>query len=446
MNIIKKNIHSFLQTKNKELLSILRKKYSAKMPGHRYSKAYKHGWDGSKYFITEAGRVGTGLIPYIEEDLELADIEYTVEDLRSPPIDSPDTSIPSITYREYQEELIDLALERRAAIIKAPTGAGKTIILAGILKALEGKMGLIFFTQKSILEQTYEFLTNNGFDVGRVYGDGTDIKPVTLCTVQSIHKVIDTHLDHSEFIIFDEVHEFSKGKLTTKVVKSFPKASYRFGMSATPPKDRYARLNLVTYLGREISTVDVTDLVEEGFLTPPIITFLEMEPYTDHSLLDAQYMDIYDSHIIKNTARNEKIENICKKIKKGKILILVKNLKHLSILKEMIPESLTLEGKDDITTRKDTITAFKSNSRSILIGTKIMQTGIDIPEITHLINARGLKSEIATLQALGRALRIHETKETVSIYDFMDEVPYLKEHSRARRRAYKSLGVQIDGN
>ena len=68
----------------------------------------------------------------------------------------------------------------------------------------------------------------------------------------------------------------------------------------------------------------------------------------------------------------------------------------------MIPGALALEGKDDVMTRKETIKAFTEGDLSVLIGTKIMQTGIDIPEITHLINARGLKSEIATLQALGR--------------------------------------------
>ena len=32
-----------------------------------------------------------------------------------------------------------------------------------------------------------------------------------------------------------------------------------------------------------------------------------------------------------------------------------------------------------------------------------------------------MKSEIATLQALGRALRRHDSKEVVYIYDFMDK-------------------------
>ena len=121
----------------------------------------------------------------------------------------------------------------------------------------------------------------------------------------------------------------------------------------------------------------------------------------------------------------------------------MKNIRHLELLKDLIPDSLTLEGKDDLTTRKRTIKSFIERSHSVLIGTTIMQTGIDIPEITHLINARGLKSEIATLQALGRALRVHKSKREVFIHDFADQVPYLKEHSSKRRTAYKSLKIKI---
>tara|TARA_R110000851_G_scaffold301668_1_gene458326 strand:+ start:1832 stop:3172 length:1341 start_codon:yes stop_codon:yes gene_type:complete len=446
LKILVKNVNSLLKTENQQLLSVLRKKYSAKIPGARYSRAYKKGWDGSKYYITEKGVFGTGLLPFILKDLKLAEIEYEIQDEREAVLDSYNIEIPKIKYRDYQKSLIELALKKRMALIQAPTGAGKTIILAGILKALEGKTGLIFFTQKTLLLQTYDYLKSLGFDVGVAFGDGVELKPITLCTVQSIHKVVDTHLKQSEFIIFDEVHEFSKGKLTTKVVKSFPNAIYRFGMSATMPKDRMAKLNLVAYLGDIISEVDVEQLVEEGFLTPPVVTFLDMPKYNDHSLLDAGYSDIYDSHIVNNDFRNNLIKKTCDAIDKGRILILVKNLKHLEILKSMIPGAQTLEGKDDVTTRKRAIKQFKADKRSVLIGTKILQTGIDIPEITHLVNARGLKSEIATLQALGRALRIHESKQKVYIYDFNDQVPYLKEHATARKRAYKSLKVEVNGN
>ena len=54
-----------------------------------------------------------------------------------------------------------------------------------------------------------------------------------------------------------------------------------------------------------------------------------------------------------------------------------------------------------------------------------------------------MKSEIATLQALGRALRKHETKKEVFIYDFLDKEKYLRDHSIARKRHYKREGHTV---
>ena len=55
-----------------------------------------------------------------------------------------------------------------------------------------------------------------------------------------------------------------------------------------------------------------------------------------------------------------------------------------------------------------------------------------------------MKSEIATLQALGRALRTHESKDRVYVYDFLDKEKYLREHSLARKRHYKKEGHSIE--
>ena len=78
-----------------------------------------------------------------------------------------------------------------------------------------------------------------------------------------------------------------------------------------------------------------------------------------------------------------------------------------------------------------------------LIGTKILQTGVNIEEITHFINARGMKSEIATLQALGRALRKHNTKDKVYVYDFFDQEKYLVDHSIEREKHYREEGHEV---
>ena len=446
LKIIVKNNVSFLKTDNEKLLTTLKKKYSAKVPGYNYSAAYKKGgWNGEKYFFSDkTGKFGSGLLSHIEEDLTYLGMDYEIEDLRTGN-HSDDISLPGITLRDYQESMVRKALDAKGCIVKAPTGAGKTLILGGLLKALEGKTGLIFFTKKQLLKQTYDELREWGIDVGLAFGDGVILKPMTLCTVQSIDKVIDSHLEQSDFIIFDEVHEFAKGKVATKVIKSFPNAAYRIGMTATVPRDPMSRLNLISGLGKVIEEVDAKGLIDAGFLTKPMIQMIPIKDTGTVEDTELSYREVYEKFVTENDMRNDIIVELVEKIQqnRSRTLIIVKDLKHAEILHSRIPNSFKLEGKDDLTARKKTIAAFKDDKISVLIGTTIMQTGIDIPEITHLINARGLKSEIATLQALGRALRIHKSKNRVFIYDFFDRAPYLEKHAKERIKSYESLGMEI---
>ena len=135
-----------------------------------------------------------------------------------------------------------------------------------------------------------------------------------------------------------------------------------------------------------------------------------------------------------------------KKTQRARILILTKSLDHGRTLENLLGgrDVQFLEGANSLGERYKSIARFRGSSESsILIGTKILQTGINIEEITHFINARGMKSEIATLQALGRALRQHDSKEKVFVYDFLDKEKYLKEHSKARKHHYEKEGHEV---
>jgi superfamily II DNA or RNA helicase len=447
MKIFVSNIYSVLKTSNKDLKKALAKKYRARAPGYEFTPAYKRGqWNGYKYFFNgTSGKFGTGLLTTITEDLEYLDIEYSIVDNRTK-LEYSSSSVEGIDFRDYQETLAKQALKLKSCIIKAPTGAGKTIILASILNALKGKTGLVFFNKKQLLYQTYKFLTEHGIECGVAFGDGVDIKPLTLCTIQSIDKVIDSHLTSSEFIVFDEIHEFSKGKVASKVLKSFPNACVRIGMSATPPTEKFSKLSVCSFLGKQIEFVTADDLVKEGYLTLPSIEVLTLPDEELEKYKGMSYPEVYDSYIINNTLRNDFIAEICKNIssKKAKVLILTKNLEHAKLLQALIPNSYKLEGKDGLLQREEVLEKFvKEEGPSFIIGTIIFQTGVDIPELTHLINARGLKSEIATIQALGRTLRKHENKNQVYIYDFLDKAPYLEKHAISRVNAYKSLNFNV---
>jgi len=443
-------INSKIQTDNPKILEALYELYSFKIPGSEYSLAYKRrNWDGKRHFISRVGVFKTGLLDRVVKDLNK--IECTPELVHMPifPIHTANNwQIQDFKYYDYQEELILKGINRKRGIIKSPTGSGKTLIMAGLVKALAGQKMVILFNAKQLLKQTYDFFTKDCRldNIGICFGEGYIDGDIMLCTVQSIERILDTHLQKTKVLMVDECHEFANGKTTLAAINSFPNAEYRIGFTATPPSDKIPKYNLEGAFGPVWEIVSTADLIDSGKLTKPIIQLVERSYTASGVDEDMPYPEVYDEYIVNNDLRNKVIreitDDIRKRFKRARILILTKSLDHGRALENLLGESCEfLEGANSIGDRYKAISRFRgSRSARILIGTKILQTGINIEEITHFINARGMKSEIATLQALGRALRRHDSKDRVYVYDFLDKEKYLRDHSLARQRHYKKEG------
>lgn len=457
MRIVVNNLKSKIFTDNPDILLALRERLTYKVEGAEHSHAYKKGyWDGTKSFLDLNGEFRTGILDRVLADLSLIgctpNIEYGEDTVSE---DAELTNIEGFTYYDYQEELIKRSLKKKRCIIQSPTGSGKTLITAGLVKALEGKRMVILFNATLLLKQTYDFLTNEcGFtNIGICFGEGYIENPVMLCTVQSIEKIIDSHLDSAEVLIVDECHEFCSGKTTLAAIESFPRATYRFGLTATPPKyPKYAnkRVALEGAFGSVVTEVSTKELIDQGKLTKPIVQLIDRKYDASGHDMDLGYLGLYDEYIVNNDSRNQDIKTIVKHIKstneRARIVILTKSLDHGRILKDLLGGYVSyLEGADSLGERYRVIGEFIGHKgNSVLIGTKILQTGVNIAEITHFINARGMKSETSTTQALGRAIRKHDSKQVVYVYDFLDKERILETHSNERRKEYKREGHDIE--
>ena len=452
---------SKLITDNPEIIKVLYDRFGFYVPGYQYVGAYKNRrWDGKKRHFSKNGEFRTGLTSKVKEALDIIGWE------------DPDNFIPvrhalkpvkSFKYREYQTEAIQHCLLSKRCILDSPTGSGKTLIMAGVVRSLldanPGMKGIVLFKEKGILKQTYDFFKKCGIDcIGTNSGEGYEDGQIMLTTVQSIERVLHTHLEDSKLLMIDEAHQFCKGDTTIAAIEAFPNASYRFAFTATVPgegaKDVNARMVLEGAFGEVYTTRTADDLIKDGMLAKPIIQIVEYVP-TKLVDDDISYQKAYEEHIVESQQRNGMINSITTKIQKNnpkaKILILVKNLRHIEILKfsEDIKgyrsNCYTVEGKDNLEDRYNTIKEFVDHPESaIIIGTNVMQTGISIDEITHMINARGLEGEIPTIQGLGRGIRKAEGKDTMYFYDFYDKVPYLEKHSKARIKHYTNLKFEVN--
>lgn len=445
-------IDSLIETDNPKILKVLSDKYAFHPKGYQYTPAYqRRGWDGKKRFVTPAGRFKSGLLSNIVRDLGQVGCNPEIE-REYPKADRKlfKRKIKEFTLRDYQENAIIESLTAERAIIKSPTGSGKTLIMASMLTAFPESKITVLFDERGILTQTYEYLTRKcGFkDIGINLGGDFKDGRIMLSTVQSIEKIMESHLNQSEVLMVDEVHKFCRGEMTVAAIQSFPNARYRFGFTATMPDDLIGEMTLRGAFGDIVETKSTQELISEDKLAKPIIQIIEHNVDLTEADTNSDYAELYEKFIVNSEVRNGMIVSLCAKVAESnpnaKVCILVKNLEHLQTLKNSIPNSYSLEGINSLVERKDAILSFiQSKQAAFLIGTKVLQTGINIEEITHLINARGLKDKIPTLQGLGRGMRKSAGKSEVMVYDFYDYIPYLREHSKARIKHYENEGHEI---
>lgn len=466
MEIQVNNLTSKLITDNPKILEALHKKYSFKVPGYQYTPQYKRKvWDGTKSYFKKNGEFRTGLLHRIEEDLKLIGVPEKDLYLSGDPVTvdpmfwgNPESILPvdKYEYKDFQRDAIYFALDRKRCIVESPTSSGKSVMMAGLIKNLQEiqvKKIVVLFREKGILKQTYEFFKSCGIEnLGINFGEGFIYGDVMLSTVQSIHKILDTHLYDAGALIIDEAHQFCKGETTIAAIEAFPNAYFRVAFTATAPteksEDIHGRMTLEGAFGEVYVTRTVTDLIEDGSIARPIIQVVEFSPEITESDKDLDYLSIYEKFVTTNTERNNLITKIVSSIKSSgkptKTLILCKDLQHLEILKSSL-NAYSVEGKDSIEDRYSVIKDFlKDPNNPVLIGTNVLQTGISIHEITHMIDARGLEGRVPTLQGLGRGMRKSDGKHEFYFFDFYDKVPYMEDHSKKRIKHYKKLELEIN--
>ena len=123
-----------ISTDNPKLLKALQRLYTFRVPGAAYTSAYRNrSWDGKKRFISDTGTFRSGLLLKILNHLKKIDCVPEIEFSPSRQQAHAPATFASIPYYDYQDDLIKRALLLGRATITAPTGSGKTLIMAGFV-------------------------------------------------------------------------------------------------------------------------------------------------------------------------------------------------------------------------------------------------------------------------------------------------------------------------
>jgi len=336
--------------------------------------------------------------------------------------------------RKYQRELILSAIKHQRGIIKAATASGKTIIMLGIISCFPNAKVLFLSDTHVPTSQMKEAIQENGFENYNI----------NLFTIQKFHRLNpDEYIDKYDIIIVDECH--SGASLTGMYAKVLMHslATMRFGFTATLPSTISGRMALEGLFGPIIGEFSIQDGMEHDVLSKPKI-ILKMLPENSKVRELRTYKDVYDAGVVNNRALNRQVILDAKEsIEENKtVLILVVQIQHGENIVNMAKRLYDLDfvfvqGKTDSDIREQIRKQMIDKKTKAVVATAVFRKALNIPSLDVVINACGGKSEVMTLQAIGRGLRKTKDKEEVIIRDYyIPSHRYLVDHFGRRLCLY----------
>lgn len=438
---------------NAELFQLVKSELSFKAVMYRQGMYKKERTEYVKYLMKK-GKNGhyffwAGLVHVVQKYCDDKSIPYEIEDHSQEKFTMYEPMLPNVTFREDQMRLMDSFLDSPRGILVSFTGSGKTVLGFGIISAFENIRVLWLCHKKDLMHQAYDEAIKFGFkSVGRI-GDGyaESNKLITIATRQSFIDLCEDMGCEYDMVVVDEAHHVGGNSIGeyTKILNSVM-APIRLGLTATLPREGEPYLTCVGLLGPIIGELTINEGNEAGTLAKPKIKILKTTK--DYAIMEMKhYPQVYNAGIVNRIERNLLIAQTTKNHTDSgdTVLIMINHIEHgENILRQLTALGVAAEfvkGSTDGDDRTKIKHAFNDGTIKCVICSSVWTEGVNIPNLNVVICAAGGKSEIRTLQSVGRGLRKTKDKDEVYIYDIFDNSHrYLIEHFAERLMVYIDNG------
>ncbi|WP_282139593.1 DUF3427 domain-containing protein [Cytobacillus oceanisediminis] len=316
---------------------------------------------------------------------------------------------------------------KKKGLIISATGTGKTYLSAFDVRRFVPKRMLFIVHREQILNKAKEdfrkILGGLEEDFGILSGTTRQKNARYLfATIQSISK--DEHLfsfakDDFDYILIDEVHK--AGASSYHKVMEYFAPEFMMGMTATP--ERTDHFNIFELFDYNIAyEIRLQEALEEDMLCP-----FHYFGVTDFEF-DGKLID--DASKLSDLVTEERVKHIIEKInyygasgEKVRGLMFCSRKDEAKELSHMLNEegfnTVVLTGEDSQEERERRVNQLEAGIIDYILTVDIFNEGIDIPSINQVVMLRQTKSSIIFIQQLGRGLRKHDSKEFVTIIDFI---------------------------
>lgn len=354
----------------------------------------------------------------------------------------------------YQQEALD-AWEAGGGcgIVVLPTGAGKSYV-AQMAILRKQRSALIITPTLDLMAQWHANITMAfGCACGLMGGGHYDIQPLTVTTYDSAY----IHMEHlgNRFgmLIFDEVHHLPTSTYALGALQSI--APYRLGLTATPERDA-AQFTYEQLVGECVYAKQIRDLAGENlaeYQTIPYEVELNEEEREAYEECRACYLSFIRANKIRMgtpdgwreflrassrsaqgrlaleahrrqhritqqcAAKLELLKYLLAQHRKDRTIIFTAdNATVYQISRQYLIPAITHLSR--VAERKNILNGFRDGLYPVIVTSKVLNEGVDIPNANIAIVLSGSGSVREHVQRLGRILRAAKNKQA-TLYELI---------------------------
>ena len=344
--------------------------------------------------------------------------------------------------RTWQQDIIDqypsIIKEHRRFILKAPTGAGKTVLASELIKRFYKGKKIIVLCHRLVLLEQLEGALHDDHNVRKLTvsdtGPAFEDYDILLSTSMRAKDVLADALPKADLIIVDEAHRVSpNGKGYKRILDDFTehgKDEAQFvGLTASPERrtgDQRDQLNLA--FDAIIDCANIEDLITEGVLVKPV--------YRTHFVhdLDLSGIDISSGDfpvaklspaIVKSSMIDYAMSSYLQEREKvSPRPISAWFCADISVAEETLfrirqagVSAEIVTAKTPIKARMKLLKSHEDGKVEAMVSVGVLAEGWDNPHCNIIVHLRPTLSKVLWGQSVGRGLRSAPNKEKCVIID-----------------------------
>lgn len=333
----------------------------------------------------------------------------------------------TLVLRPYQTALVDQARAliragQKRILIQSPTGSGKTVLVAHMLKNASGRGHHAWFNvhRRELVRQSVTTLTESaGINVGIVAAGfpGDRRQRVQVNSIQTLRQRRH-QLQAPGLIVWDECHHVAAASWA-EIFAAYPNAVH-IGLTATP--ERLDGTGLAKWFDHLVLGPAVHELIAQGFLcdyklyapTPPDLKGV-------HTVAGDFNKKELTAAMKRSSVTGDVIEHYKRHCHGARMVLFAWSIESSQALAATFTRhgirAEHVDGDTDHGYRDHCMDQFRSGAVRVLCNVDLFGEGVDVPAIEAVALLRPTQSLALYLQQVGRALRPAPGKSHAVILD-----------------------------